>query len=101
MGEGAGWEFERDDRRIRDLPPEERLRIAGLTPREIEVSLMTARGMLAPDVAVNLSVAESTLKSLLARVREKLGYRTTRDMVTDFIRRGLVRPEELRDPSAE
>jgi FixJ family two-component response regulator len=50
-----------------------RARFALLTPREREVSLLVARGLLNKQIAAELGTSEKTVKIHRGRVMEKLG----------------------------
>jgi FixJ family two-component response regulator len=54
---------------------------ATLTPRECEVCMAVARGMLNKQIAFELGAAEKTIKVHRARVMEKLGVDTVADLV--------------------
>jgi DNA-binding CsgD family transcriptional regulator len=62
-------EGQRQPRLRGDLP-------AGLTPREVEVLVLVARGRSNKQIGVGLHVAERTVKSHVARIYDKLGVRT-------------------------
>ena len=81
-----------------DLAPEARLRLMGLTPRETEVALLAARGFSVREISQRLQVMPGTVKTLLARARAKLGYRNVRQLMTMFLRVGLIRADQLVDP---
>ncbi len=52
-----------------------------LTPREREVCLLVARGLLNKQIAAELGTAEKTVKVHRGRVMEKLGVETVADLV--------------------
>ena len=61
-----------------------------LTPRELEVLRLTARGNSAPDMAEQLVIAESTVKTHLANIYAKLGVSDRAAAVARGIRTGLI-----------
>jgi len=63
-----------DQRNVRTL-------FATLTPREREVCLLVARGLLNKQIAFELGTVEKTIKVHRARVMEKLGVATVADLV--------------------
>jgi two-component system, NarL family, nitrate/nitrite response regulator NarL len=65
---------------------EERL----LTPREDEVLRLTANGMSAPDIARQLHLGATTVKTHLQRVYEKLGVSDRAAAVAEAMRRGIL-----------
>jgi two-component system, NarL family, nitrate/nitrite response regulator NarL len=62
-----------------------------LTPREDEVLRMTADGMSAPDIARELHLGATTVKTHLQRVYEKLGVSDRAAAVAEAMRRGVLR----------
>jgi DNA-binding CsgD family transcriptional regulator len=61
-----------------------------LTPRELEVLRLAARGNSAPEMAEQLVIAESTVKTHLANVYAKLGVSDRAAAVATAIRTGLI-----------
>lgn len=61
-----------------------------LTPRENQIFMLVAEGRAVADIAAELNLTSSTVSSHLAHVREKLGVRTTGEVMQYAYRAGLV-----------
>ena len=61
-----------------------------LTPREQEVLRLVAEGQSAPDIAAQLYIETSTVKTHLQNIYEKLGVSERAAAVAEGMRRGLV-----------
>jgi DNA-binding NarL/FixJ family response regulator len=61
-----------------------------LTPRELEVLRLVARGMSNPDIARELFIGEATVKSHLLHVFDKLGVSDRTAAVTTALERGIL-----------
>ena len=74
--------------RVRD--PEERRALATLTNREREILLMMARGLTNAEIATELFVSDTTVKTHVGRVLMKLGLRDRVQVVIFAYESGLV-----------
>jgi FixJ family two-component response regulator len=81
---------EADTRRQREEATGLRARVESLSGREREVWLRVARGDLNKQIAHDLGIGERTVKLHRARAMEKLGARSTADLVRIAERLGLA-----------
>jgi two-component system NarL family response regulator len=63
-----------------------------LTPRELEVLRLVARGMSNRDVAEQLFISENTVKNHVRNILEKLHLHSRMEAVMYAVRRGLLDP---------
>ncbi len=61
-----------------------------LTPREHQVFMLVIRGRTVAEIAAELDLSSSTISNHLTQVREKLGVRTTVDVVRYAMQAGLT-----------
>lgn len=61
-----------------------------LTPREHEILVLTANGHSAPDIGKKLHLSQSTVKTHLKSLYEKLGVSDRAAAVAEAMRRGLL-----------
>ena len=71
-----------------------------LTPRELEMLRLVARGLANADIARRLHLSEHTVKTHVAHVLAKLGLRDRTQAVVIAYEAGIVRPGELDDGAA-
>jgi DNA-binding NarL/FixJ family response regulator len=70
------------------VPPE----LAGLTPRELEVFSLVAKGYSNAEIAKELFLGETTVKTHVARILQKLDLRDRVQAVVHAYESGLVQP---------
>lgn len=66
---------------------------ATLTPRELEVLRLVAKGLSNPDIGTQLGRAEGTVKVHVKNILRKLDVLDRTDAVTTALRRGFIRLE--------
>jgi DNA-binding NarL/FixJ family response regulator len=81
-------EFSRSSAAQRSAPPS----LGELTPRELEVFKLMARGMSNAEIATELVGSETTVKTHVARVLMKLGVRDRVQAVVLAYEAGVVSP---------
>lgn len=78
---GSQMEVEGDDGRTDDRRDAARARIAALTPRQREVLLLMAEGLLNKQIAWKLGLSERTIKMHRSALLRSLGLETTADAI--------------------
>ena len=80
--------FVRDGRQTREPPPV----LDELTPRELEILQLIARGLSNSEIAEQLVVSSTTIKTHVARVLMKLALRDRIQAVVFAYENGVIRP---------
>jgi DNA-binding NarL/FixJ family response regulator len=80
--------FVRDGRQTREPPPV----LDELTPRELEILRLVARGLSNSEIAEQLVVSSTTIKTHVARVLMKLALRDRIQAVVFAYENGVIRP---------
>lgn len=63
---------------------------AGITPRELEILPLMARGLQNKQIAVELEISLFTVRNHLHRIYEKLGTSNRTETITEARRRGIL-----------
>lgn len=70
----------------RRAPPGEQL-----TERELEILQLMAKGAANKEISAQLSISESTVKTHISNIFQKLGVNDRTEAVTEALRRGIIR----------
>jgi DNA-binding NarL/FixJ family response regulator len=74
--------------------PQAPAQVKELTPREMEIFLLVAKGMSNAEIAAKLVIGETTVKTHVTRLLMKLGVRDRIQAVVLAYEAGLVRPSQ-------
>jgi DNA-binding NarL/FixJ family response regulator len=75
--------------------------VGALTPREVEVLGLFAKGMSTRDAASALEISPLTIQSHVKNILVKLGVHTKLEAVVLMLRNGVIRPEAGSGPRAD
>ena len=73
-------------------PPQPRQQ-ANLTPRELDVLNLIAQGQTTAEIALNLAIANSTVKTHVRNLKKKLAASNRAEAVAHALQQGLLKPE--------
>ncbi len=62
-----------------------------LTERELEILQLMAKGAANKEISAQLSISESTVKTHISNIFQKLGVNDRTEAVTEALRRGIIR----------
>jgi DNA-binding CsgD family transcriptional regulator len=64
-----------------------------LTPTEVKIAALVARGDSTPDIARGLYLSRRTVQTYISRILTKLQAKSRVDIVREAFRQGVVSPE--------
>lgn len=73
-------------------PPQKRPK-AELTPRELDVLNLIAQGQTTAEIALDLAIANSTVKTHVSNLKKKLAASNRAEAVAHALQQGLLKPE--------
>ncbi len=79
---------------MRSDPSEANIANYGVSPRELEVWILVARGMSNPEIATTLFISERTVKYHMGNLLSKTAARTRSELTTAAYRLHLLHPDE-------
>jgi DNA-binding CsgD family transcriptional regulator len=94
---GAGWDMRRADSRLRPLGirrgvrgprPRAAFGWAALSPTELKVARLVAKGKSNPEVAADLFLSRRTVQTHVSHILAKIGGRSRVDIATEALRHG-------------
>lgn len=71
---------------MEEIPSDKEVRSQALSPREREVMDLLATGATNPEIAEQLIIGQSTVKTHVGHIIEKLGARNRTDAVVRYLR---------------
>jgi DNA-binding CsgD family transcriptional regulator len=63
-----------------------------LSPRELEVAVLIARGLTSKEVGVRLDIKKGTVDKTLEHIKDKLGINSRPELAIWLMERGLLQP---------
>lgn len=88
---GNGYRSERLRELLTKRVSERRGRAAALSQRELEVLVALGRGRVAKEIAADLGISITSVGTYRARIMDKLGLRTTADLLRYIVEHRLAR----------
>jgi DNA-binding NarL/FixJ family response regulator len=63
-----------------------------LSPRELEVAVLIARGLTSKEVGARLGIAKGTVDKTFEHIKDKLGINSRQELAIWLMERGLLQP---------
>lgn len=73
-------------------PPPTARKAHPLSPRELEVAVLIARGLTSKEVGVRLEIKKGTVDKTLEHIKDKLGISSRPELAIWLMERGLLQP---------